>query len=167
MKDSPLSWALAHEEMAPFRPLMEALAPGPLPSSFSFPSRCLTHLTPASGPCVETTYVLGNYKTEPCKKPPRLCRQGYACPYYHNSKDRRRSPRKHKYRSFGPGRPAVGGGAAGMGFQLGCLHCALREAGRPGQPWGLQDGPGTRGWGRETVRMAERGDLPGPFPGMK
>ncbi|XP_051694386.1 RING finger protein unkempt homolog isoform X5 [Oryctolagus cuniculus] len=47
----------------------------------------------------ETTYVLGNYKTEPCKKPPRLCRQGYACPYYHNSKDRRRSPRKHKYRS--------------------------------------------------------------------
>lgn len=48
----------------------------------------------------ETAYVLGNYKTEPCKKPPRLCRQGYACPYYHNSKDRRRSPRKHKYRSF-------------------------------------------------------------------
>ncbi|KAK2112068.1 hypothetical protein P7K49_011815 [Saguinus oedipus] len=47
----------------------------------------------------ETAYVLGNYKTEPCKKPPRLCRQGYACPYHHNSKDRRRSPRKHKYRS--------------------------------------------------------------------
>ncbi|XP_078242141.1 RING finger protein unkempt homolog isoform X5 [Pogona vitticeps] len=47
----------------------------------------------------DTTYVLGNYKTEQCKKPPRLCRQGYACPYYHNSKDRRRSPRKHKYRS--------------------------------------------------------------------
>ncbi|CAK6438530.1 unnamed protein product [Pipistrellus nathusii] len=47
----------------------------------------------------ETAYVLGNYKTEPCKKPPRLCRQGYACPYYHNSKDRRRGPRKHKYRS--------------------------------------------------------------------
>ncbi|KAM7334596.1 hypothetical protein ACRRTK_007916 [Alexandromys fortis] len=52
----------------------------------------------------ETAYVLGNYKTEPCKKPPRLCRQGYACPYYHNSKDRRRSPRKHKYRFFGPKR---------------------------------------------------------------
>ncbi|XP_075435889.1 RING finger protein unkempt homolog isoform X3 [Ascaphus truei] len=47
----------------------------------------------------DTTYVLGHYKTEQCKKPPRLCRQGYACPYYHNSKDRRRSPRKHKYRS--------------------------------------------------------------------
>ncbi|XP_030064107.1 RING finger protein unkempt homolog isoform X2 [Microcaecilia unicolor] len=47
----------------------------------------------------DTTYVLGNYKTDQCKKPPRLCRQGYACPYYHNSKDRRRSPRKHKYRS--------------------------------------------------------------------
>lgn len=51
----------------------------------------------------DTTYVLGNYKTEQCKKPPRLCRQGYACPYYHNSKDRRRSPRKHKYRYHSPG----------------------------------------------------------------
>ncbi|XP_076626225.1 RING finger protein unk isoform X8 [Colletes latitarsis] len=47
----------------------------------------------------DTNYVLGNYKTEPCKRPPRLCRQGYACPQYHNSKDKRRSPRKHKYRS--------------------------------------------------------------------
>ncbi|XP_018417057.1 PREDICTED: RING finger protein unkempt homolog isoform X2 [Nanorana parkeri] len=47
----------------------------------------------------DTTYVLGHYKTEQCKKPPRLCRQGYACPYYHNSKDRRRSPRQNKYRS--------------------------------------------------------------------
>uniref|UniRef100_H3B228 Unk zinc finger n=1 Tax=Latimeria chalumnae TaxID=7897 RepID=H3B228_LATCH len=47
----------------------------------------------------DTNYVLANYKTEQCKKPPRLCRQGYACPYYHNSKDRRRSPKKHKYRS--------------------------------------------------------------------
>jgi hypothetical protein len=71
-------------------------------------------------------YVLANYKTEICKKPPRLCRQGYACPQYHNNKvrvhssfhiflrwyfsfteripslffqDKRRSPRKHKYRS--------------------------------------------------------------------
>jgi len=48
---------------------------------------------------LDTTYVLANYKTEPCKKPPRLCRQGYACPQYHNNKDRRRSPRKFKYRS--------------------------------------------------------------------
>ena len=48
---------------------------------------------------LDTTYVLANYKTEPCKKPPRLCRQGYACPQYHNNKDRRRSPRKYKYRS--------------------------------------------------------------------
>lgn len=46
----------------------------------------------------DTNYVLGNYKTEPCKRPPRLCRQGYACPQYHNSKDKRRSPRKYKYR---------------------------------------------------------------------
>ncbi|XP_014099244.1 RING finger protein unkempt [Bactrocera oleae] len=47
----------------------------------------------------DTNYVLTNYKTEPCKRPPRLCRQGYACPQYHNSKDKRRSPRKFKYRS--------------------------------------------------------------------
>ncbi|XP_058796526.1 putative E3 ubiquitin-protein ligase UNKL isoform X2 [Phymastichus coffea] len=47
----------------------------------------------------DTTYVLSNYKTEPCKRPPRLCRQGYACPQFHNSKDKRRSPRKYKYRS--------------------------------------------------------------------
>lgn len=46
----------------------------------------------------DTNYVLANYKTEPCKRPPRLCRQGYACPQYHNSKDKRRSPRKYKYR---------------------------------------------------------------------
>ncbi|XP_076027922.1 RING finger protein unkempt homolog, partial [Genypterus blacodes] len=44
----------------------------------------------------DNNYVLSHYKTELCKKPPRLCRQGYACPYYHNSKDRRRSPHKHK-----------------------------------------------------------------------
>jgi len=48
---------------------------------------------------LDTTYVLANYKTESCKKPPRLCRQGYACPQFHNNKDRRRSPRKYKYRS--------------------------------------------------------------------
>ncbi|XP_064608189.1 RING finger protein unkempt homolog isoform X2 [Liolophura sinensis] len=47
----------------------------------------------------DTNYVLANYKTEQCKRPPRLCRQGYACPQYHNSRDRRRSPKKFKYRS--------------------------------------------------------------------
>ncbi|KAI7697131.1 RING finger protein unkempt, partial [Sarcoptes scabiei] len=46
-----------------------------------------------------TAFVLAYYKTELCKRPPRLCRQGYACPQYHNSKDRRRSPKKFKYRS--------------------------------------------------------------------
>ncbi|KAF0881240.1 UNK protein, partial [Crocuta crocuta] len=45
------------------------------------------------------SFVLGSYKTEPCPKPPRLCRQGYACPHYHNSRDRRRSPRSFQYRS--------------------------------------------------------------------
>ncbi|TRY60315.1 hypothetical protein DNTS_013650 [Danionella cerebrum] len=48
----------------------------------------------------DNSFVLSHYKTELCKKPPRLCRQGYACPYYHNSKDRRRSPHKHKYRAL-------------------------------------------------------------------
>uniref|UniRef100_A0A3B3RXL0 Unk like zinc finger n=1 Tax=Paramormyrops kingsleyae TaxID=1676925 RepID=A0A3B3RXL0_9TELE len=47
----------------------------------------------------DSTFVLANYKTEQCTKPPRLCRQGYACPHYHNSRDRRRNPRKFKYRS--------------------------------------------------------------------
>ncbi|XP_061411500.1 putative E3 ubiquitin-protein ligase UNKL isoform X1 [Lethenteron reissneri] len=47
----------------------------------------------------DSNFVLANYKTDPCKKPPRLCRQGYACPYFHSSRDRRRSPRLHKYRS--------------------------------------------------------------------
>eukprot|EP00118_Oscarella_pearsei_P010194 m.61516 g.61516 ORF g.61516 m.61516 type:complete len:159 (+) comp35015_c0_seq2:636-1112(+) len=44
-------------------------------------------------------FVLFYYKTELCRKPPKSCRQGYACPYYHNGKDKRRSPKKHKYRS--------------------------------------------------------------------
>ncbi|XP_035036087.1 putative E3 ubiquitin-protein ligase UNKL isoform X2 [Hippoglossus stenolepis] len=47
----------------------------------------------------DTNFVLANYKTDQCTKPPRLCRQGYACPHYHNSRDRRRNPRKFKYRS--------------------------------------------------------------------
>ncbi|XP_067935180.1 RING finger protein unkempt-like [Watersipora subatra] len=47
----------------------------------------------------DSQYVLANYKTEPCKRPPRLCRQGYACPQFHNSKDRRRNPKLYKYRS--------------------------------------------------------------------
>ncbi|XP_062444747.1 putative E3 ubiquitin-protein ligase UNKL isoform X3 [Rhea pennata] len=47
----------------------------------------------------DTNFVLAGYKTEQCTKPPRLCRQGYACPHYHNNRDRRRNPRKFKYRS--------------------------------------------------------------------
>lgn len=47
----------------------------------------------------DTQYVLYNYKTEQCRRPPRLCRQGFACPQYHNSRDRRRNPSIHKYRS--------------------------------------------------------------------
>ncbi|KAI1301869.1 RING finger protein unkempt [Halotydeus destructor] len=47
----------------------------------------------------DSTYVLANYKTELCKRPPRLCRQGYACPQFHNNKDKRRSPKQFKYRS--------------------------------------------------------------------
>ncbi|CAD6188845.1 unnamed protein product [Caenorhabditis auriculariae] len=44
-------------------------------------------------------HVLSCYKTEQCRKPARLCRQGYACPFYHNTKDRRRPPALFKYRS--------------------------------------------------------------------
>jgi hypothetical protein len=46
----------------------------------------------------DTNFVLANYKTEPCKRPPRLCRQGYACPHFHNVRDKRRSPKQYKYR---------------------------------------------------------------------
>jgi len=47
----------------------------------------------------DAEFVLNYYKTESCKKQPRFCRQGYACPHYHNAKDRRRNPKKFKYRS--------------------------------------------------------------------
>ncbi|CAF1330304.1 unnamed protein product [Rotaria sordida] len=47
----------------------------------------------------DSHYVLAHYKTEPCKRPPRLCRQGYACPQYHNPRDRRRNPSIFKYKS--------------------------------------------------------------------
>lgn len=33
----------------------------------------------------DTTYVLANYKTELCKRPPRLCRQGYVCSFEYRS----------------------------------------------------------------------------------
>lgn len=54
---------------------------------------------PRVDPCLaDTNFVLGSYKTEQCPKPPRLCRQGYACPHFHNSRDRRRDPRRFQYR---------------------------------------------------------------------
>ena len=46
---------------------------------------------------LDANFVLPNYKTEDCKRPSGLCRQGYACPQYHNPKDRRRNPKKFKY----------------------------------------------------------------------
>nr|XP_046912518.1 uncharacterized protein LOC124493485 isoform X2 [Dermatophagoides farinae] len=58
--------------------------------------RCAIHEDPR---WQNTAFVLAYYKTELCKRPPRVCRQGYACPQYHNNKDRRRSPKKFKYRS--------------------------------------------------------------------
>lgn len=64
---------------------------------------CFTFLVPDETVFSDQEYVLINYKTEPCKKPPRLCRQGYACPYYHNSKDKRRAP------TAGPISPAANG----------------------------------------------------------
>lgn len=47
---------------------------------------------------LDTAYILAHYKTEACKRPPRLCRQGYACPHFHNIRDKRRNPRIYKYR---------------------------------------------------------------------
>ncbi|KAH9278482.1 RING finger protein unkempt [Echinococcus granulosus] len=44
-------------------------------------------------------HVMARYKTESCRKPPRMCRQGYSCPYYHNGKDKRRMPERYFYRS--------------------------------------------------------------------
>lgn len=44
-------------------------------------------------------YILLKYKTEQCKRPTRLCRQGFACPQWHNQRDRRRDPLEHKYRT--------------------------------------------------------------------
>ena len=152
MSSLPLSWVahlvLAHKEGALLIPVAKILAPGPFPVASPFPA----HLIPASAPHAETAYVLGNYKTEPCKKPPRLCRQGYACPYYHNSKDRRRSPRKHKYRCFGPSRPAVGGGWQATDQGRGCFHCAPGVGGRKASPGGRR----TPLQGRGMVRRAEQ-----------
>lgn len=82
--------------------------------------------------------MLSHYKTELCKKPPRLCRQGYACPYYHNSKDRRRSPHKHKYRCFFI--PAVAFILLQMhfnSFTVCCFHRALPcPAVKQSEEWG-------------------------------
>ena len=52
-------------------------------------------------------YVLDKYKTSICPRPPRQCRQGFACPYFHNNaKDRRRSPAICKYKcAFAPSFP--------------------------------------------------------------
>merc|ERR1711953_138919 len=56
-------------------------------------------LNPDDNKWNDAEFVLSYYKTEACKKQPRFCRQGYACPHYHNAKDRRRNPKKFKYRS--------------------------------------------------------------------
>ncbi|XP_059098725.1 putative E3 ubiquitin-protein ligase UNKL isoform X2 [Tigriopus californicus] len=78
---------------------------------------------------LDTTFVLANYKTEPCKKPPRLCRQGYACPQYHNNKDKRRSPKKYKYRSTPCPQVKSGdewGDPVGCDSGDGCQYCHTR-----------------------------------------
>lgn len=161
MRDSillTLAWLLsvfteACEKAALLRPLSGASAPRPFRwLLLSLPSP--PPPDPAPGRA-ETAYVLGNYKTEACKKPPRLCRQGYACPYHHGSKDRRRSPRKHKYRSF-PGGAAGGGVAQQGGFHV------LRSQGGPGtRRWSGQDGspPGSSQHERRILRPT----LGGPF----
>lgn len=147
MRDSillTLAWLLsvfteACEKAALLRPLSGASAPRPFQwLLLSLPSP--PPPDPAPGRA-ETAYVLGNYKTEACKKPPRLCRQGYACPYHHGSKDRRRSPRKHKYRSFPGG--AAGGGGGGSRAASTCpgVRAAQGQGAGQGSRTGARLGP--------------------------
>ena len=58
----------------------------------------LLHLSNVEINIADTAFILAFYKTEACKRPPRLCRQGYACPHFHNIRDKRRNPRVFKYR---------------------------------------------------------------------
>ncbi|OAF66546.1 hypothetical protein A3Q56_05721 [Intoshia linei] len=48
---------------------------------------------------LDPKHIILNYKTTLCELIPRLCKQGYACPSYHNERDRRRNPVEFKYRS--------------------------------------------------------------------
>ena len=41
--------------------------------------------------------ILTEYKTKPCQREANACRKGYGCPYYHNNKDKRRSPSFYTY----------------------------------------------------------------------
>ncbi|KAK7507793.1 hypothetical protein BaRGS_00000758 [Batillaria attramentaria] len=79
---------------------IELLEKAPDPTAFSLsPTSDKDKMSAEDPKWNDTNYVLANYKTEQCKRPPRLCRQGYACPHYHNVRDRRRSPKLFKYRS--------------------------------------------------------------------
>lgn len=60
---------------------------------------CREKIIPDDPRWADANFVQIHYKTEKCTKPPRLCRQGYACPYYHNPRDRRRSPKSFDYTS--------------------------------------------------------------------
>ncbi|KAF7471279.1 hypothetical protein GHT09_017621 [Marmota monax] len=88
----------------------------------------------------DTNFVLGSYKTEQCPKPPRLCRQGYACPHYHNSRDRRRNPRRFQYRCrtrWGP-----------SGARASCVKPSCSQSLGPLPPWA-----GTGACGRSSVSL--------------
>jgi len=55
--------------------------------------------------CIDKSYMLKNYKTEPCPRwfsaeSNRVCRLGAMCPYYHTFRDRRRKLSVIKYRYF-------------------------------------------------------------------
>ena len=60
---------------------------------------CREKIIPDDPKWKDARFVLIHYKTIECSKPMRLCRQGYACPFFHNPKDRRRSPKICNYRS--------------------------------------------------------------------
>lgn len=60
---------------------------------------CREKIIPDDSRWDDANFVLLHYKTDSCPKPPRLCRQGYACPFFHNTRDKRRSPKIYKYKS--------------------------------------------------------------------
>ena len=59
----------------------------------------LANITGIDSSWANVRKVLAEYKTQKCSLEAHQCRRGYGCPFYHNDKDRRRSPLKYAYTS--------------------------------------------------------------------